>query len=316
MELVFSDVNEAYASMAMMARSWKMEDTRNGPAAVCQDPVTLIHTRPHRRVLFDKNRDANPFFHYMEAIWMLAGADDVEFLSKFSSNIKNYSDNGHTLRGAYGYRWRHYFQEDQLEEAIRQLKEDPTTRRVVLQMWDVDDLTAISKDKPCNTHIYLRVVDGRLRFTVCNRSNDLVWGMLGANIVHFSIAQEYIANSAGLGIESLVQFSNNVHVYKDWLNRFSPVPNSWYSDKLVFTRMKFSDQTFDMAEARRFIRTLGDGSYKSPIFRLNAMPMVRAFEFYKSGNWHVALQYLRDIYDADWREACFLWLTARKESRG
>ena len=38
-----------------------------------------------------------------------------------------------------------------------------------------------SKDVPCNTHAYFAInAEGSLDLTVCNRSNDLVWGCLGA----------------------------------------------------------------------------------------------------------------------------------------
>jgi hypothetical protein len=70
-----------------------------------------------------------------------------------------------------------------------------------------------SKDIPCNTHVYFKVRDGKLRMTVCNRSNDLIWGAYGANVVHFSMLQEYVAGHLGLECGEYVQFSDSLHVY-------------------------------------------------------------------------------------------------------
>jgi hypothetical protein len=51
--------------------------------------------------------------------------------------------------------------------------------------------------------------------TVCCRSNDMLWGAYGANVVHFSILQEVIAIELGVGIGVYRQVSNNFHLYTD-----------------------------------------------------------------------------------------------------
>ena len=33
----------------------------------------------------------------------------------------------------------------------------------------------------------------KLCMTVCNRSNDMLWGAYGANVVHMSMLQEFVA---------------------------------------------------------------------------------------------------------------------------
>src|SRR5258708_2083148 len=82
-------------------------------------------------------RDANPFFHVMETLWMLAGRNDLPWLVRFNKRFASYSDDGGaTQPGAYGYRWRNYFGHDQLMDIILELKQNPDSRRVVLAMWD------------------------------------------------------------------------------------------------------------------------------------------------------------------------------------
>mgnify|MGYP003147649168 FL=1 len=85
-------------------------------------------------------------------------------------------------------------------------------------MWDpsadfqVNDHLA---DVPCNTQIYFSVREGLVEMTVTNRSNDLIWGAYGANAVHMSILQEYVAARLELGVGRYHQFSNNLHAYVD-----------------------------------------------------------------------------------------------------
>ncbi|MHC4157178.1 MAG: thymidylate synthase [Planctomycetota bacterium] len=140
---------------------------------------------------------------------MLAGRNDVEWLAYFNANIANYSDDGEKFHGAYGYRWRKHFEGDQLMDIARALKANHDCRRQVLQIWDAcDDLGRCSKDLPCNLTVHFQIGGTRIRpvlnMTVFNRSNDVVWGAYGANAVHFSMLQEYMANKRHHGQARLV----------------------------------------------------------------------------------------------------------------
>ena len=205
-------------------------DSRNGPVWKLKTPLTITYLKPWERVLFNPLRNCNPFFHLAEAMWMLAGRNDVAFLDRFNKQMKNFSDDGVTLNGAYGYRWinQYTFSYDlgpgsirrinQLDMILEELKSDPDSRRVTLSMWALEDLSSVravpqKKDIPCNTHAYLQIGPEGLEMTVCNRSNDVIWGMLGANIVHFSFLQEYLANAIGVARGPLHQFTTNAHLY-------------------------------------------------------------------------------------------------------
>jgi thymidylate synthase len=315
MNLIFNDVNYAYSEVQMKAPHFSTwEDTRNGRARVFNDPVTLIHTHPNRRVLFDPVRDANPFFHYMEALWMLSGSNAVEFPSRFAKNLRNYSDDGRIFHGAYGHRWMHRFGFDQVDEIISMLQREPTTRRAVLSMWDPSsDLGEDSLDLPCNTHIYFRThPDARLDMTVCNRSNDLVWGMLGANIVHFSILQEYIAHAANLRMGRLIQFTNNLHIYEGFETKFSHDDNTWYG-RGHYSSLPFSPGTLNLSELQEFVIEPEREAWDSLILKRNAVPMFAAWRAYKGGDIPAALYFAKDIFDEDWSYACTEWLKRRQK---
>ncbi|HEX7962209.1 MAG TPA: thymidylate synthase [Terriglobales bacterium] len=174
-------------------------------------PVCTVYERPWERVLLGHPwRDANPFFHLVDALWMLAGRNDVASLAPFNSTIGQFSDDGETFYGAYGQRSR-----NQVLGVIEHLRRDPDSRQAVIALWRPEDLAADSLDRPCNTHIYFKVRDGRLQMMVCCRSNDALWGAYGANAVQFSILQEYIAAALGIPMGTYRQVSDSLHFYTE-----------------------------------------------------------------------------------------------------
>jgi hypothetical protein len=92
-------------------------------------------------------------------------------------------------------------------------------------MWDPASDLEHHNDLPCNTQIMFRSDGEYLDMTVINRSNDFVWGMMGANIVHMTILHELMALSCELRMRHYRVLSNNCHIYPDMPN-FSNIWNS------------------------------------------------------------------------------------------
>lgn len=216
-----SNVNKIFPKILKDIHNQSEHPSRNGPVKRFLDPVCITYEKPSNRILFDETRDANPFFHFFETLWMLDGRNDLEFLLPFNARMAEYSDDGKLVRGsAYGARWRNWFKYDQLQNIVERLRKDPYDRRTVLTMWDAaTDLTIESKDVPCNTHCYFSFAPaatgaaGYLDLTVCNRSNDLIYGCCGSNVFHFSFLLDYVAGLAGFSTGHYNQFTNNLHLY-------------------------------------------------------------------------------------------------------
>ena len=207
-----------HAGLRLLNDEGETSESRNGSVMRLPEPVATVYTNPCERVLFWSARDANPFFHLYEALWMLAGREDVKPLLRYAKQIKEYSDDGQTMHGAYGYRWRTCFVVDQLEVIVNRLKEDPSDRRCVLQMWStINDLDIVSKDLPCNVTATFQIFDGKLNLVVFCRSNDIIWGCYGANAVHFSTLLEYMALHIGCEVGTYKQVSVNWHAYNEVL---------------------------------------------------------------------------------------------------
>jgi thymidylate synthase len=218
-------------ALIYLGRHGVQRDSRNGPVLVAPGPVSTVYRKPMQRVLFWPERDANPFFHLYEALWMLAGRNDVAGPSAILKSFAQFSDDGETFHGAYGHRWRGWFPRadehghvdnptpvDQLPTIIAALKANPDDRRCMLQMWDpVADLGRVGKDVPCNQSAAFMINDGKLDMTVFCRSNDIIWGCYGANAVHFAFLLEYMALKIGVPPGVYTQVSVNWHAYQNSL---------------------------------------------------------------------------------------------------
>jgi thymidylate synthase len=293
--------------------------TRNGDAIVLPKPVNICYTNPKQHVLIDHVRDANPFFHLMEAMWMLAGRDDGAFLDHYVKNFsKDFGTEGRIV-DAYGYRWRHGLGYDQLEEIIEQLKQTPNTRQAVLQMWGAgrDDLTQ-SNPKPCNLVASFHIIDeNQLNMTVFNRSNDLILGCCGANAVHFAILQEYIASMVGVKMGSYWQVSTNLHLYKKHLDKVSPeaLDEEYERTEPLIKYPRVFDE--ELKETMLYIDEMHEyregymGNISNPFLSEVVIPMATAHWMYKARNFKEALDAIESVRAEDWRRAGKEWLERR-----
>jgi hypothetical protein len=338
--IVAVSVNDALAEgLEHLYYSGYKEESRNGPVLVSAEPVCTTYQYPQKRVLMSPMRDANPFFHLMESLWMLAGRCDVAWISQYNQRIASYSDDGKSFHGAYGYRWRKHFAYDQIAAVIWALKKDRNTRRAVLSMWDGApnvDLGRDSKDIPCNTHAYFDTLGGGLNMTVMCRSNDMWWGAHGANAVHFSFLLEYMSAMTGLPMGHLRQFSNNYHIYLDVVDtRKLPeiaadaIHHDPYTEGLGGSRfhqrrvlhpgpawvsLVNDPETFPV-DLAVFMEepTTTDVFESNPFFTKVAGPMARAWAAHKAKDYGQAQNMVDLIVSQDWRKACGEWIQRRRE---
>lgn len=301
------------------------QGSRNGDVITVPYPVMTIYERPWQKVLYSENRNANPFFHLMEAMWMLAGCSDVAFVACYNPRMREFADMG-ILRGAYGERWRKHWvdeggdQIDQIEMAIHMLRNDPRSRRVVISMWDPsDDLGTDVKDIPCNTQIYFRVVGGKLDMTLTCRSNDIVWGAYGANAVHFGFLHELVAAGAGYPQGNLYQLSNNWHIYErhwgmigksDWDGCPYEMADHPYVPLVnIANKESYKDVLHD-AEVRTGVLPIAD--MRTFFFRAVVVPMQESWDYYKRGSMLEAIDVLERTYPSEWIDAGLNWLRRRQ----
>lgn len=337
------NVNGLYKKgMRWLHEFGQLETSRAGKVRVMATPVVSVYERPTERVLFDTRRNANPFFHLYESLWMLAGRNEYNSLNMYVSDFgSRFGEKTGDIHGAYGHRWRNHFGFDQLEAIITRLNISPADRQCVLQMWDAtpeltspedhaeilleggDDLNGAWKDRPCNTHIYFRVRAGvLLDMTILCRSNDVVWGAYGANAVHFSILMEYVAGRLGVEVGTMYQVSNNYHGYIATMDSvWPPTGGDPYHEGEV-TTMQIGDHWDEwdtdlvtyMHWHDRLVATGAHGEYPeftNQWFLTVAMPMAKAYWKYKHAEKVSAVAMAETVMASDWRVAAVEWFKRR-----
>lgn len=174
--------------------------------------LTVIE-RPQERCLVTPSRHNNIFATIAETMWVLAGRNDLNFLSHYLPRARDFSDDGQTWRGAYGPRLRNWHGVDQLRENLTLLRQELGSRRAVMSIFDPALDFIDSKDVPCNNWIHWLVRDGRVNMNVAIRSNDIMWGFSGINIFEWSVLHELLANWLNVNVGELTFFASSFHLY-------------------------------------------------------------------------------------------------------
>lgn len=337
---VVRNVNQALAvlrELTLQDYLWRKVSPRGMETMEYRGTFITEYEKPLERVLFSAARDANPFFHFMEALWILGGRQDVIFLDRYNSQMKQYSDDGIIFHAAYGHRLRRHFDRDQILQVIKLLRNDPDTRRAVLCIWDPDeDLNVESKDIPCNDMVFFKLREGILDMTVANRSNDAIHGAYGTNAVQFAFLHEFVAASVRAEVGVYRQVSDSFHIYSsqpawlavrddmsDKLDLYSagvakPYPIFGYGNM----SSSKSDMSIEWLRQNSFFLDYQDlPSYMVPLpfFEEVAKPIREAWTIYKDNDVpkieriDKAFQHLSYCVADDWRYACRAWLSRRGE---
>jgi thymidylate synthase len=120
-----------------------------------------------------------------------------------------------TIGKSYGYQVAKYKQIDKLIEG---LKNDPQSRRHIINLWNIEDLPEMAL-QPCAFQTLWDVSDGHLNCTLIQRSGD--WGLgICFNTTQYSVLIHMIAQITGLKAGRFNHYINNAHLYE---NHFKPL---------------------------------------------------------------------------------------------
>lgn len=182
-----------------------------------------------------------------ELLWFLKGKTDSRELEAAGVNIwkgntrREFLDQRgltHLPEGdigaGYGFQWRHFGAEyqtcesdytgagyDQISEVIRQLKEDPTSRRILFSAWNPAALNQMALP-PCHVLCQFYVSSGtkkpRLSCHMYQRSQDV---FLGApfNIFSYTALTYLLAKMCDMVPHELIISTGDTHIYKDHLEQ-------------------------------------------------------------------------------------------------
>jgi thymidylate synthase len=100
---------------------------------------------------------------------------------------------------------------DQIAEAVRLLREEPDSRRIVVSAWNVADLPKMAL-QPCHAFFQFHVSKGRLSCQLYQRSADVFLGV-PFNIASYSLLTHMLAQQCDLEVGELIWTGGDCHIY-------------------------------------------------------------------------------------------------------
>lgn len=158
-----------------------------------------------------------------ELLWFLRGDTNVHYLQEHGVRIWNeWADAQGDLGHIYGYQWRSWPDYngghiDQIKEVIRQIKETPNSRRMIVSAWNVADLGKMNLP-PCHLLFQFYVADGRLSLQLYQRSADTFLGV-PFNIASYALLLQMMAQVTGLKAGDFVHTTGDTHLYLNHLDQ-------------------------------------------------------------------------------------------------
>jgi len=153
---------------------------------------------------------------FAEALYLLSGGDG-DWIFDYNQRLRQFTDNG-VLHGAYGPRLRAWCGVDQLAEVRKRLRDDPSSRRACVVLYDPARDFRDAKDIPCTVTTHFLVRDGKLNATTFMRSQDL-WLGFPYDVFSFTLLQEVIARSLDLEPGVYTHITSSLHLYESDLQR-------------------------------------------------------------------------------------------------
>jgi len=193
-----------------------------------------------------------------EQVWFLTGEKNTEFLRKYTKMWDEFLEKDGTISSAYGYRWRHHFGRDQLDQLVKHLQEEPHSRQGVVITWDPFDdglygkglKATYKKNAPCPFAFTVNIIGGRLHLHNIVRSNDMMLGCpfdtFGFALLQCTLAQK-LNVKPGIYTHSI----SNAHIYdihysgaEELINRKNDHPNIFpVLPSNIYDRAKKKDET-------------------------------------------------------------------------
>lgn len=190
----------------------EMRDNRTGIRAI---------SLPHVCITIDLEEDGFPilaskFVGFKTAvkellwIWQMQ-SNDVRKLQDMNVHIwDEWMLEDGTIGKAYGYQLAKYKQVDNL---IKTIKEDPTSRRMITTLWNIEDLPEMAL-QPCAFQTLWNINKGKLNCMLTIRSNDWFLGN-PFNIAQYAALVYMIAQVTNYKPGRLTVCINDAHIYEN-----------------------------------------------------------------------------------------------------
>ncbi len=156
-----------------------------------------------------------------ELLWFLQGETNVAYLRAHDVTIwDEWADEHGELGPVYGKQWRAWpapdgTQIDQMQRALDLIRNDPSSRRIIVSAWNVAELDQMAL-APCHALFQFYVADGKLSVQVYQRSADVFLGV-PFNVASYALLLHMVAQQTDLVLGELVWTGGDCHLYANHL---------------------------------------------------------------------------------------------------
>ncbi len=152
-----------------------------------------------------------------ELLWFLRGDTNIKYLKDHGVSIwDEWADANGDLGPVYGSQWRswpdgHGGTIDQIANVVRQIKENPYSRRLLVTAWNPTEIEDMALP-PCHCLFQFYVSDGKLSCQLYQRSADIFLGV-PFNIASYALLTMMIAQVCGLKPGDFIHTLGDAHIY-------------------------------------------------------------------------------------------------------
>ena len=156
-----------------------------------------------------------------ELLWFLRGDSNLKYLQQHGVSIWNeWADPDGNLGPIYGKQWRNWETKkgqsiDQISNLIEGIKQDPDSRRHIVNAWNVGELAEMALS-PCHILFQFYVANGKLSCQLYQRSADAFLGV-PFNIASYALLVHMIAQQCALDVGEFIWTGGDCHLYLNHL---------------------------------------------------------------------------------------------------
>ncbi len=158
-----------------------------------------------------------------ELLWFLKGETNTAYLKEHNVTIwDEWANANGDLGPVYGYQWRSWPAPDgnhidQITDVIKQIKNNPDSRRLIVSAWNVADIPKMAL-APCHAFFQFYVANGRLSCQLYQRSADIFLGV-PFNIASYALLTMMVAQTCGLQTGDFIHTLGDAHLYSNHLEQ-------------------------------------------------------------------------------------------------
>ncbi|MBP5836009.1 thymidylate synthase [Candidatus Phytoplasma meliae] len=141
-----------------------------------------------------------------------------EFVQKIKSNPAFAALHGN-LGPVYGKQWRDFNGFDQINFLISEIKQNPNSRRLILNSWNPSELKQMVLP-PCHVLIQFYVNQGKISLQLYQRSGDVFLGV-PFNIASYSLLLMMVAQVTNLQPYEFIHTLGDAHIYNNHLQQIA-----------------------------------------------------------------------------------------------